>query len=290
MISTGGYAAFFNRRPLVMTAWGSDVLVAPKISRRQRAVTSWRLRRCDLVTVDSQDLKQAVMSLGVDEKKIEIIQWGIDVELMQSVRKDRTLRTVLGVPADAFVVLSTRRFERIYNLESIIRAVPHVLARAHGTIIFAFVGGGSLWQELQTLADSCRVADHVRFLGEFSHGDLARIYGGADAYVSVPLSDSTSVSLLEALAVGLPVVVSNLKSNREWIRHEWNGYVVPAQDPIAIADAVLRLASRQDTLREFGERNLNLAAEKADCRIHMRRMEQLYQALLDRSRAQLRRG
>ena len=276
---SGGYAAYFSVHPLVMTAWGSDVMVGPNRWRLQWFITRLRLRRCDLVTVDSEDLKRSVMAFGLPEGRIALIQWGVDVERIRSLQGSDRLRQLADVPPDALVMLSTRRFEPIYNLDTVLHAIPRVLGRTDRKVCFVFIGGGSLQAQLESLARNLGVEKHARFIGDLAHEDLEECYGGADVFVSVPQSDSTSVSLLEALTAGLPSVVSDVPSNLEWIRDGWNGWVVPRGDPEALANALVRLIEDQAAREEFGARSEKIAIEKADHIANMRKMEGLYRAL-----------
>ena len=277
---SGGYAAYFRGYPLVMTAWGSDVLIVPARSRLQWLVTRWRLHRCDLVTVNSEYLKRAVMAFGVSEDRIAIIQRGANVARVRSSRGSGRLREVANVPQDAFVVLSTRRFEPIYNLETILRAIPKVLDATNHAIYFVFIGGGSLYRRLESLAKDLGVDEHVRFIGGLAHEELEECYAGAQVYVSVPQSDSTSVSLLEAMSVGLPVVVSDVPSNLEWVRDGWNGHIVRRGDSEAIAQAIIRLIADGAARMAFGTRSAEIAIEKGDHATNMREMEELYLTLV----------
>jgi len=273
---SGGYAAYLRRHPLVLTPWGSDILLGPTRSCRRWLATRWRLRQGDLVTVDSEDLKRAVVALGVSKDRVTLIQWGVNVERIQAMQGSGRLRQLAGVPLDAPVVLSTRRFEPVYNLETVIRAIPNVLLRMKRDVYFVFIGGGSLHAQFESLARNCGVEKYVRFIGDVAHEELEECYGGADVYVSVPQSDTTSVSLLEAMAAALPAVVSDVPSNLEWIKDRWNGLVVPYGDAEALVNALLRLLDDRIARREFGARNEKIVAEKADHIANMRKMEGLY--------------
>jgi glycosyltransferase involved in cell wall biosynthesis len=277
---SGGYAALVNVHPLVLTAWGTDILVGPRDSWLQRILIPWRLRRADLVTVDSEDLGRAAMAFGVRQDRLALIQWGVDVERIRSLRGNGRLRRVANVSPGAVAVLSVRYFEPNFNLESVMRAIPKVLSGTRQEVCFVFVGGGSLQSALEGLAKQLGVDRYVRFIGKLPHEELEECYGDADLYVSVPQSDSTSVSLLEAMAAGLPVIVSDVPSNLEWIQDGWNGYVVRRGDSAAIAESVLRLLENGDLRRQLGVRNAQLATERADHLTNMRKMERLYQELV----------
>lgn len=280
LASGGAYAAYFGFHPLVITAWGCDILDRPRESPLYWFQTGWCLRRSDLVTVDSEDLKEAVAAFGVPSEKVALVQWGVNLERIQSARRSGRLRQLANVPQDAFVVLSTRRFEPIYNLETILRAIPKILDAANQVIYFVFIGGGSLHRRLELLAKDLGVDEHVRFIGDLAHEELEECYAGAQVYVSVPQSDSTSVSLLEAMSAGLPVVVSDVPSNLEWIRDGWNGHIVRRGDSDAIAKAIIRLMADGAARMAFGARSAEIATEKGDHATNMRKMEELYLALV----------
>jgi glycosyltransferase involved in cell wall biosynthesis len=220
------------------------------------------------------------MAFGVSEDRIALIQRGANVARIRSFRGSGRLREVANVPQNAFVVLSTRRFEPIYNLETILRAIPKVLDAINHAIYFVFIGGGSLHCRLESLAKDLGVDEHVRFIGDVAHEELEECYAGAQVYVSVPQSDSTSVSLLEAMAAELPVVVSDVPSNLEWIRDGWNGYIVRRGDSDAIAQAIIRLLGDGAARMAFGVRSTEIAIEKGDHATNMRKMEELYLTLV----------
>lgn len=279
---SGGYAAYFRGYPLVMTPWGLDVLVEPTRSYSQWLATCWRLRRCDLITVDSEHMKRTVTGFGVSGDRVVLIQWGANVERIGSHKGSERLRQLANVPSDAFVVLSTRRLEPICNPEILLYAIPKVLSGTNQKIYFVFVRGGSLQGQLKSLARSLGVEKQTSFIGSLSHEILEECYTGADVYVSVPQSDSTSVSLLEAMAAGLPVVVSDVPAYLEWIRDGWNGCIVPRGDAGTLAEAILRLVADESARVAFGARNEEIVAKRADHMTNMRKMEDLYRALASR--------
>lgn len=280
LASGGAYSAYFGFHPLVITAWGCDILDRPRESPLYWFQTGWCLRRSDLVTVDSEDLKEAVTAFGVSSERVTLVQWGVNLERIRSLLGSSRLRQLANIPQDAFVVLSTRRFEPIYNLETILRAIPKVLDTTKKAIYFVFIGGGSLHRRLESLAKDLGVGEHVRFIGDLAHEKLEECYAGAQVYVSVPQSDSTSVSLLEAMAAGLPVVVSDVPSNLEWVRDGWNGHIVRRGDSDAIAQVIIRLIADGAARMAFGARGAEIAIEKGDHAANMRKMEDLYLTLV----------
>jgi glycosyltransferase involved in cell wall biosynthesis len=97
-----------------------------------------------------------------------------------------------------------------------------------------------------------------------SQADLPRYYRSSDLYVSASLSDGTSISLLEALACGRPVLVSDIPCNREWITPGEQGWLFPSGDVESFAQIVLQDASDRRRLQEMGQAARRLAEQRAD--------------------------
>jgi len=100
--------------------------------------------------------------------------------------------------------------------------------------------------------------------GRIPHDQLPHYFNEADVYVSSSYSDGTSVSLLEAMACKLPVIVTDLPSNREWVTPGVNGWLVPSGDAQALSVALLEALQDNGKRKVMADANLRLAQEKAD--------------------------
>jgi glycosyltransferase involved in cell wall biosynthesis len=123
------------------------------------------------------------------------------------------------------------------------------------------------------------VAHAVSFVG-FARGpeELAALLGEAAVYVSVPSSDGTSVTLLEAMTAGAYPIVSDLEANREWIGPE-GGSVVPPGKAAPLADAIVDALNDPTRRASAAERNLDLVRQEGSWETNMARMECAYRAL-----------
>jgi glycosyltransferase involved in cell wall biosynthesis len=176
-------------------------------------------------------------------------------------------------------ILWTRQLEAVYDPDTLLRALG-ILARRGIPFRATLAGTGSRRRTLESAARAEGVAASVRFLGWLEPDALAALYRAHDVYVSLSRSDSTSQSLLEAMAAGLLPVVSDIEGNREWVTHRRHGLLVPAGDEHAAAAAlaeagaggaaicgmadasraeVARRASFADTVSQTEERLLTLA-------------------------------
>lgn len=267
--SYGFWAAISGIRPLVLTAWGSDILVTPKKSWLMRALVCWTLSRADIITADSVDMLNEIKKYPRKGKAIQV-QWGVDMKVFQPRRR----RGRAG-----FAILSLRAWSENYNIDTIVRAFADLNRQRPdlGSSLHLF-GGGPLEQSLRELVHTLKVEGQVIFHGKVSEDRLAELMGQGDVSVSVPTSDATAMSLLESMAMELPVIVSDLPANRQWIG-DANGRVVPPRDVAALTSALLSLANAPEERAAMGRVNRLEVEMKASRQHEMDNMAQLYTAL-----------
>ncbi len=106
---------------------------------------------------------------------------------------------------------------------------------------------------------------------------FSKYFRSADLYISGTYSDGSSVSLMEALASGVPVLISNIPGNREWVQPEREGWLFPAGNSAEIAKGILFAARKTpDELREIGNSGRLKAEQKADWRKNQMGIEKAY--------------
>jgi glycosyltransferase involved in cell wall biosynthesis len=202
-------AAMANIHPLILTLWGSDILVSAQKSLMRRWRSRFVLKRADLVVADAQcalDIAKTIAPLSCQL----VVSFGVSRVWYES-GQVRELRDT-----DTLQIISCRKFEPIYDVATLIRAAAILRddgLRFHLTL----VGSGSLETELRNLANSLGLNDHVTFSGPLGSEQLFNAYRRSDIYVSTAISDTTSVSLLEAMSQKLYPVVTDIPGNREWL-------------------------------------------------------------------------
>jgi len=273
--SYGTLAARCGRHPLVMTAWGSDLLVTPRHSRLLRWLTGWTLRQADLVTGDSLDLVQAAQAYGLRRDAVRI-HWGADTT---------RFRPAPWADKAGFGIASLRAWDDNYRIHVIVdalgrllQAMPGIPAQLH------LLGGGPREAALRAQVRSLGLQDHVRFHGRVDDAGMQAVLAQCKVSVSVPLSDATSVAMLESMACGLSVLASELPANREWLGDN-DGLWVPvaAGDEAAVAALAAALqALWQDDARaqRLGRRNLACIERDGRREVQMDAMSALYDELL----------
>jgi glycosyltransferase involved in cell wall biosynthesis len=261
-------AACGLRVPKVLTAWGSDILVTPRESRLMRMIVRWSLRRADLITADSIEMVDEIASYHPSAPVHQIL-WGAD-----------TGKFLPAPPAPDFEVVSLRVWEPNYNIDLIIEAFARFVSlRPHSQARLHLLGGGPLQGALEERVAALRLLQQVRFHGRLGDVEMIEAIQRCRASVSVPTSDATSVSVLESMACGLPIIASDLPANRQWVDSR-GGWLTPVRDIDALTQALLDAHDDPTAATLKGVHNRRRIEREASRRGQMDRMWQLYLQIL----------
>ena len=263
--------------PYVVTIWGNDIYLRPHVGRDERWFTQFVLKRADLITADSQDQIDAAVRLGADPGKGRVVQWGVDLKTFRP-EAVSDVRERLGF-GDAPVVISQRKFDPLYNIDVVIAAFGDVLDVLPNARLI-LTGSGQYEPDIRDLVRRSGLDASVHFTGYLPYNDLPLYLVAADISVSVPSSDGTAMTLLEAMACGVPLIVSDLPSNREWIQDGVNGFIVAVRDKEGLAQRMVQLLQSPPLRACFRQANLAQVRLRADHEVYMRYMETLYQNLI----------
>jgi glycosyltransferase involved in cell wall biosynthesis len=283
--NAGWLGAAAGYHPLIVTAWGSDLLVGPGRFWTQRQLARWVIRQADYVTCVSQSLAQAARSLGADPSRLEVAPWGVNTDIFHPTPDREGLRAQLGLGRNP-TVLSLRAMQSLYNPLSIAQAIPRVLDRIPTArfIIRTYNCDRDVLAQFQAIVRENRATGSVTYVSDLPDeqaiADQCRV---ADVAVSVPSSDGTPSSVLEAMACGTPAVLSDLPSLHEWVRHEKEGLFIPTGDVAALSAAIVRLLTDEALRSELGASSAQVIRERADAKVWMHRAEKIYQRLVERS-------
>jgi glycosyltransferase involved in cell wall biosynthesis len=279
-VTTYGFiAACGGFHPLVVTAWGSDVLIQPKGNLVYRFTSTYAIRRADAVVCLAPVLESQILTLGIDPGKIHVVViGGVERGRFHASARDAGLMKRLAIGPDEPVVISTRSFAPVYDVRTLLKAAPIILLGLP-TVKFIVAGRGEQEGQLRELATSLGILDSVRFVGWLEHEELPKYLSSSDVYVSTSLSDGTSNSLLEAMASELPPVVSDIPANRQWIQEAENGFLFPIGDHVALARRVIQLIADREMRTLFGHRSRKVVELNADPEVEMKKLDNIYSRL-----------
>ena len=275
----GDLAAFSGFRPFILNPWGSDILIEPKKNKIRKIVTKFCLNRADLIIVDSDLIKREISHYRIKEEKIIKIFNGIDIEKFSRKDHDPELKKLLLIDDTSPVIISTRNLRPIYNVEMLIKAIPLVLQKRENAI-FIIIGDGELMEQLKDLASATGIANAVKFVGGINSDKIPDFLSISDIYVSTSLSDSTSLSLQEAMACEVAPIITDIPANREWISDGKNGFLVSINDSMDLCNKIITLIDNTEIRQQFGKINRQMITKNANYQIEMEKVENIYKQFL----------
>jgi glycosyltransferase involved in cell wall biosynthesis len=258
----GLIAALIGRHPLIISCWGSDILEPPRKGVLRKLRIRYALRQADFVTADGEDLVDEAVQYGVPETRCLNVPMGVDARIFSPPSQKES-------PP---VVTHLRDLEPIYNPQVCIKAFT--LAAKKEKIKAVMLGEGSMREAIERVATSGKLK--IQFVPRLCQSDVAETLRRTAIYVSTSTCDSTSVTLLEAMACGAFPVVTDMPGNREWIEDGVNGYLIPCDDPDYVAKKIVDAIHDPELLKSAADRNVRIIHERAVWKDNMEIVKQAF--------------
>jgi glycosyltransferase involved in cell wall biosynthesis len=250
-------------------SWGFDLMEDVHRSRWMEHITRYVLRRSAFFTSDAHVTRDKAVAYGMDPERTVVFPWGVDLQRFN-------VRSAERSDVRSFTLFCNRAWEPRYGVDVLARAFVQV-AREREDVNLILLGGGSEGHRIRQILMSGGVLERVLFGGQISQTDLPNWYHMADLYISPSHVDGSSVSLLEALACGLPALVSDIPANREWVSEGHNGWLFPDGDAAALARQIAAAAARREDLPGVGRAARRSAEERADWSRNVRKLFEAYE-------------
>ncbi|MFC2128924.1 glycosyltransferase family 4 protein [Bacteroidota bacterium] len=265
--------------PYILSAWGTDVLLRPNMSKIYSLLASHSIKKADLVHCEGINVYRSLIKLGGSKNKIVRINFGTDTNIFKPTKYSIRLRCQLGLRTSP-TILSTRNLEQTYDIETLIYTIPKVLKK-HPNAKFVVVGSGSQKEMLEELTKKLKVNRNVLFAGWISNDDMPYYLASSDIYVSTSLYDGgLAASTAEAMASELPVIVTDDPNNRYWIKNGFNGFIIPVSNPQKLAKRIIALIEDKKLCHEMGKRNRKIIKKRYNYYLEMEKMEIEYEQLI----------
>lgn len=206
-----------------------------------------------LITINKEDYEFAKKRMKA--KQVEYVPGiGIDINKFQSVDVDKAeKRRELGIPNDKPLLLSVGELNKNKNHETVIRAIADM------DVYYIIAGKGVLQEHLQSIITELRLTERVKLLGYCK--DIAELNKAADIYVLPSVREGLNVSVMEAMAAGLPCVVSNIRGNSDLISNNQGGFLLAPDDAAGFADKINVLVNDAAARAKMGSINKEKIAD-----------------------------
>jgi len=244
----GGYGTLSRLsrfHPVLLSVWGSDVYVAPYSSMLKRLLVERNLRVADYLASTSVAMREQTYRFVSPRREISVTPFGIDCDLFRPLSS--------GSSGGTFCVGTVKSLEDVYGIDYLIEAFSLVSRRnPHVDMRLLIVGGGSRLSKLKQLSEDFGVAGKTEFVGRMSPEMVPQYLAQMSVFMCLSLSESFGVSVLEASACEIPVIVSAVGGLPEVVRDGITGRVVPPKDSRAAALAIESLLKNRASAQTMG--------------------------------------
>jgi glycosyltransferase involved in cell wall biosynthesis len=272
LTSYGLIGALTKKAPLVVSTWGSDILVTPWQNIVYKKLTQYVIKRADLLSSDSGFMSEKICELGCNHGKVITVPMGIEPDIFNQLERGNT--------ADNITIASMRTLCDNSNIDIIINAFA-VLANEIKGAKLIIANSGDRENYLKDLAAGLGLGDRITFLGSISRDEVVSLLKKSRVYVSIPASDSTSVTLLEAMACGTFPILSDLPANREWVEDGQNGYIIKQNNAEILYAAMKKALTDDRRILSASEMNSKIIADRAIWNKNMGYIRKNYLKLLN---------
>jgi L-malate glycosyltransferase len=257
-------------RPILTMSWGFDLMDDVHKSKWWEWVTRYTLKRSTFFTSDAKVTRDKAVAYGMNPDKTIVFPWGVDLDHFRPSTFDPRPST--------FTLFCNRAWETRYGVDVLARAFVKV-AQERDNVNLLLLGGGSQRNLLRQILEGGGVLDRMAFAGQISQTVLPDWYHRADLYISPSHVDGSSVSLMEALACGLPCLVSDIPANKEWVVEGENGWLFRDGDANHLAEKILAAIAQRETLPKVGESSRRVAELRADWKKNAEALMNVYRGL-----------
>ena len=221
---------------------------------------------CDkIVFVNNYDREFAIKYRIVKEKKTLTIYNGIKLG-------EENIKKTYKKLDDVFIIGSVLRFEKIKNIINTIKAAIEV-CKVNNKIVFYFIGDGKLLNECKQMIIAANLKEKILFPGW--QNNINEWLVKFDVYLLFSIAEGLSISIMEAMSIGLPIVASDVKGNNELVS-DANGILVPINDIDRLTAVLLSLPDEKRELRKWGENSRKLIEERFNLTNFIRKYKKVY--------------
>jgi glycosyltransferase involved in cell wall biosynthesis len=270
LTSYGFLAALAGVHPCIVSAWGTDILQAPRLSPFHWLITRYALSRADHVTATGARLAKATLNYVPKGKSVTVVPYGVDLQQFRPLPRETSHDITIG---------SVGRLSSEKGLHYLLEAFARIAAQQpHVRLLLA--GDGPERQRLEKQALQLQINGRAEFLGEIPHEQVPQALARLDIFAMPSTYEGFGVAAIEAEAMEVPVVASTVYGIPDAVHDGVTGILVPPKDVSALAEALLSLVTDEARRRQMGRAAREFVSAHYSWKANAAQMEALYKAML----------
>ena len=264
----GALAAF---HPFLLSVWGTDVLEAPKLTPFHAWLTRYALARADVITATGMHLAGETTRYAPAGAPVTVVPYGVDMQRFAPGQR---------APADHVVIGYVGRLSPEKGVRYLIEAFAQLRKRYGGGVSLRIAGEGPERPRIEAMIQRLQLEASVELRGWIEHEALPAFYQELDVFVLPSTWEGFGVAAVEAAAMQLPVVATNVYGIPDAVHDGVSGLLVPPRDAAALAAAVGQLVENRGLRVALGEAGREYAGRHYDWRQNAAQMAAIYDRLL----------
>lgn len=246
--SYGFLGALSRKHPFFLSVWGSDILEYPLKSMFRRWILNYNLHSADLIFATSEYLARATQKYT--NKPITVLPFGVK---LNQFKKNKTSNEFKGA-SEQIVIGTVKSLERVYGIDVLIESFKLVKERnPQISLTLVIVGEGSERKNLEKLVNDLSIENSVEFTGYKKPSNIVKWFNQIDIFINLSRRESFGVSVVEAMACGLPVIASNIGGLKEIIIDGESGVLVEPDNVFETAEAIEKLIMNSEERDKLGK-------------------------------------
>jgi L-malate glycosyltransferase len=272
--SYGLIGALTNFHPYYVSVWGTDIFQFPQKNPLNRKLIEFTLNRADEICSTSHVMGKETNKYT--NKDINITPFGVDLDVFKPMPKEDKHVIQVGI---------VKALSDKYGIGTLIKAFKRVHEK-HPNTELVIVGGGPQLDDYKILAEELGIRNKVKFTGRIPNNEVPKFINQMDIF-TVPSRDQESfgVAAVEAMACGVPVVVTHVGGLPEVVVEGETGFIVPKEKPDKLAAAICKLIENKEERLKIGRNGVEHVQKEYDWYENASRMEKLYQQTLRQSQS-----
>ncbi|MEK7142617.1 MAG: glycosyltransferase [Patescibacteria group bacterium] len=285
LVFAGIWAALSGFQPLILTCWGSDVFRFGEFIWPEKKLIRFALNYAEIVTGTSESIGDQAVKIGLAREKFQLVHFGVDLSIFRR-KKSYYLSHFLKSHPKKKIIFCPRSIAPIYNIDILIEAFYKITKVLPVKLVLLDQNADiKYFRKITQKIHDLKLNEEIAILPKVKNPQMAAFYNAAEVVISLPSSDSSSVSFLEAMACERKIIITDLPYTKEWLagpsgQKTHNFWQVPVRNVEATYQALkAALNFPEEKWQSIGSFNRQLVAQKAEKKSNFEKMAKLYQDL-----------